>query len=110
MTSGPERDLVGYGPSPPDAAWPGGAPLALNFVLNVEEGSEPSIDDGDGYTEEEGDCDDGDDACTIDTCDDDGFCNYTHICDECTPSSANMLVLLDFSGSMDGASSPGANT
>jgi allantoinase len=42
---------VGYGGSPPDPKWPGGARLALNFVMNYEEGSEPSIDDGDGYTE-----------------------------------------------------------
>lgn len=45
------RDLIGYGAHPPDAQWPGGARLALNFVLNFEEGSEYSIDDGDGYTE-----------------------------------------------------------
>lgn len=51
MTAGPERDLVGYGPTPPDARWPGDARLAVNFVLNVEEGSEPSVPDGDGYTE-----------------------------------------------------------
>lgn len=48
---GPERDFVGYGPNPPDPKWPGGARLALNIVLNVEEGSEPSFADGDGYTE-----------------------------------------------------------
>jgi len=48
---GRKRDFVGYGGSPPDPRWPGGARLALNFVLNYEEGSEPSIDDGDGYTE-----------------------------------------------------------
>ena len=45
------RDFVGYGGSPPDPKWPGQARLALNFVLNYEEGSEPSIEDGDGYTE-----------------------------------------------------------
>lgn len=50
--SGPhDRDLIGYGPNPPDPKWPGGARLALNFAINVEEGSEPSIQDGDGYTE-----------------------------------------------------------
>jgi peptidoglycan/xylan/chitin deacetylase (PgdA/CDA1 family) len=48
---GPNRDFVGYGANPPDPLWPGGARLAVNFVLNVEEGSEPSVPDGDGYTE-----------------------------------------------------------
>ena len=48
---GPERDLVGYGGQPPKVVWPGNARLAVNFVLNIEEGSEPSIGDGDGYTE-----------------------------------------------------------
>src|SRR5579862_3908034 len=46
-----DRDLIGYGANPPDPKWPGGARLALNFVLNYEEGSEPSFSDGDGYTE-----------------------------------------------------------
>lgn len=50
MTSYP-RDMVGYGAMPPDPQWPGGARLALNFVLNFEEGSEPSFADGDGYSE-----------------------------------------------------------
>ena len=45
------RDFVGYGANPPDPRWPGGARLAVNFVLNYEEGSEPSIALGDGYTE-----------------------------------------------------------
>ena len=44
------RDLVGYGANPPYADWPGGAKLALNFVINFEEGSEPSIPDGDGVS------------------------------------------------------------
>lgn len=47
----PIRDFAGYGPTPPDPKWPGGAKLALNFVINIEEGSEPSIDDGDPATE-----------------------------------------------------------
>jgi peptidoglycan/xylan/chitin deacetylase (PgdA/CDA1 family) len=47
----PVRDFVGYGDDPPNSNWPNGARLALNFVLNVEEGSEPSVPDGDGYTE-----------------------------------------------------------
>jgi allantoinase len=45
------RDLVGYGPNPPDPQWPGGARLAVNFVLNYEEGSEYSIAIGDGRSE-----------------------------------------------------------
>src|SRR5580693_3314750 len=45
------RDLVGYGRTPPHANWPGGARVALNFVLNVEEGSEYSIENGDGLSE-----------------------------------------------------------
>ncbi len=45
------RDLEGYGPTPPDITWPNGARLALNFVLNVEEGAEYSIADGDGVSE-----------------------------------------------------------
>jgi len=45
------RDFVGYGRTPPDPKWPGGARLALVFVLNVEDGAEPSIPDGDAATE-----------------------------------------------------------
>lgn len=45
------RNLVGYGAHPPDISWPGGAGLAVNFVLNVEEGAEYSIGDGDGRSE-----------------------------------------------------------
>lgn len=45
------RDFEGYGANPPDIRWPGGAGLAVNFVLNVEEGSEYSIGDGDGRSE-----------------------------------------------------------
>ena len=45
------RDLVGYGGKPPDPKWPNGARLALNFVLNIEEGSEYSIPDVDGFSE-----------------------------------------------------------
>src|SRR5260370_32418347 len=45
------RDFVGYGPNPPDPRWPGGARLALNFVVNVEEGSEASVPEGDGRSE-----------------------------------------------------------
>lgn len=45
------RDLIGYGANPPNPNWPGQARLALNFVLNFEEGSEPSVPDGDGHSE-----------------------------------------------------------
>ena len=50
MTDYP-RDLIGYGRTPPNAQWPNNARLALNFVLNVEEGSEYSILDGDAQAE-----------------------------------------------------------
>jgi peptidoglycan/xylan/chitin deacetylase (PgdA/CDA1 family) len=44
---GPERDFVGYGPEPPDVRWPGGALVAVNLVVNYEEGGEYSLtDDG----------------------------------------------------------------
>lgn len=46
-----ERDLIGYGRNPPDPSWPGDARLALNFVINVEEGSERSVGDGDDVSE-----------------------------------------------------------
>jgi allantoinase len=46
-----ERDLVGYGRNPPNPRWPNDARLAVNFVLNIEEGSEYSIGNGDGFAE-----------------------------------------------------------
>jgi allantoinase len=46
-----ERDLVGYGEHPPDPRWPGGARLALNFVLNYEEGAENTPLEGDAESE-----------------------------------------------------------
>ncbi len=51
MSWQPTRDLTGYGVSPPDPKWPNGARIAVNFVMNYEEGSEPSMQDGEGYTE-----------------------------------------------------------
>lgn len=45
------RDFVGYGPEPPDPAWPGGASIAVQFVLNYEEGGERSVLDGDAASE-----------------------------------------------------------
>ena len=46
-----DRDLIGHGANPPDPKWPGQARIAVNFVLNFEEGSEPSIGDGDPASE-----------------------------------------------------------
>ncbi|MFC4166331.1 allantoinase PuuE [Teichococcus aestuarii] len=51
MTYQVKRDFIGYGANPPDPRWPGGARVAVNFVMNYEEGSEPSIQDGEGYSE-----------------------------------------------------------
>ncbi len=45
------RDLVGYGRTPPQADWPGGARIAVNFVLNYEEGAEASVLHGDAASE-----------------------------------------------------------
>ncbi len=41
------RDLVGYARNPPRAAWPGGARIAVQFVINYEEGGENCILHGD---------------------------------------------------------------
>jgi putative urate catabolism protein len=45
------RDLVGYGRKPPDPRWPAGARIALQFVVNYEEGGERSILHGDAASE-----------------------------------------------------------
>jgi putative urate catabolism protein len=45
------RDLVGYGARPPQAGWPGGARLALQIVVNYEEGGERSVLHGDEHAE-----------------------------------------------------------
>ncbi|MEL6581990.1 MAG: allantoinase PuuE [Cyanobacteria bacterium J06621_12] len=45
------RDLVGYGANPPHPKWKGDAKIALQIVLNYEEGSEYSIPDGDETSE-----------------------------------------------------------
>jgi allantoinase len=47
----PRRNFVGYGREPPDARWPNGARVALNFVLNYEEGAEYSPLEGDSRAE-----------------------------------------------------------
>ncbi|MBN8900036.1 MAG: chitin deacetylase, partial [Rhodospirillales bacterium] len=46
-----DRDLIGYADTPPHPHWPGGARIALNFVMNYEEGAEASIQDGEGFSE-----------------------------------------------------------
>ena len=45
------RDLVGYGRVPPHPRWPGEARIALQFVLNYEEGAENCVLDGDAASE-----------------------------------------------------------
>ena len=45
------RDLVGYAGTPPDPQWPGGARLAVQFVLNYEEGAENCLLHGDTQSE-----------------------------------------------------------
>ena len=45
------RDFVGYGRHTPDPRWPVGARLAVQFVLNYEEGGEMSVLDGDAHAE-----------------------------------------------------------
>ncbi|MFL6547878.1 MAG: allantoinase PuuE [Povalibacter sp.] len=45
------RDLIGYSRMPPHARWPGNARIALQFVLNHEEGGENSVLHGDGASE-----------------------------------------------------------
>lgn len=47
----PARELTGYGNSPPHPHWPGGARVAVQFVLNIEEGAESSVLNGDARSE-----------------------------------------------------------
>lgn len=47
-----KRDLIGYGGCLPKVVWPLSARLALNFVLNYEEGSELNVLDGDEHSED----------------------------------------------------------
>ena len=51
MTRPYPRDLRGYGAQPPDPEWPGGARLALQIVLNYEEGGENCVLHGDTASE-----------------------------------------------------------
>jgi putative urate catabolism protein len=46
------RDMIGYGPNPPRAQWPGDARIALQFVLNYEEGGESNVLHGDAGSEQ----------------------------------------------------------
>ena len=52
MTQAPyPRDMAGYGETPPHANWPGGARIAVQFVINYEEGGENNILHGDAASE-----------------------------------------------------------
>lgn len=48
---GPPRDLIGYGEHPPRVRWAGGAKVAIQVVINYEEGSEKSFAMGDGVND-----------------------------------------------------------
>ena len=45
------RDMIGYGQNTPDPRWPGGARIAVQIVMNYEEGGENSIEHGDAASE-----------------------------------------------------------
>ena len=51
MNAGYPRDLVGYGSQPPDPEWPGNARVAVQFVINYEEGGENCLLHGDQSSE-----------------------------------------------------------
>jgi len=46
------RDMIGYGGKPPQANWPGNARIAVQFVLNYEEGGENCVLHGDAGSEQ----------------------------------------------------------
>lgn len=46
-----QRDLIGYADNPPHACWPNNAKIAVQFVLNIEEGAENSVIYGDKKSE-----------------------------------------------------------
>ena len=56
MSSSPKghypRDLIGYGRNPPHANWPNKAKIAVQFVLNYEEGGENCVLHGDSGSEQ----------------------------------------------------------
>jgi len=49
-----ERDLIGYGGTPPGILWPNGARVAVSVVVNFEEGAELQVGDGDPRSERVG--------------------------------------------------------
>jgi putative urate catabolism protein len=51
MTPAYPRDLIGYGANPPHPQWPGDARVAVQFVLNYEEGAERAVMHGDEVSE-----------------------------------------------------------
>lgn len=51
MTSNYPRDLIGYGEEPPHANWPNNAKIAIQFVINYEEGGENCVLHGDKESE-----------------------------------------------------------
>ncbi|MBZ0218386.1 MAG: hypothetical protein K8F25_17650, partial [Fimbriimonadaceae bacterium] len=51
MTENYSRDLAGYGRTPPHANWPEEARVAVQFVINFEEGGENNILHGDAASE-----------------------------------------------------------
>ncbi|MFD1626052.1 allantoinase PuuE [Azospirillum griseum] len=51
MTQPYPRDMIGYGAQPPHAQWPGGARVAVQFVINYEEGGENCVLHGDAASE-----------------------------------------------------------
>jgi chitin deacetylase len=51
MTGAYPRDMIGYGRNPPDPEWPGEARVAVQFVVNYEEGGENNILHGDAASE-----------------------------------------------------------
>lgn len=51
MSDQPQRDFIGYGQTPPHAAWQNNARIAVQFVINYEEGGENCVLDGDAHSE-----------------------------------------------------------
>ena len=47
----PSRDYIGYGADRPNPQWPGNANVAINFVINYEEGAEYGLLEGDDHSE-----------------------------------------------------------
>lgn len=50
-----KHGFVGYGKNPPQVVWPNNAKIAVQLVVNFEEGSENSVDKGDRMPEQLGD-------------------------------------------------------